>query len=783
MRSLWLIPLALASCAGEAATSSSTEARFPWERVTWFPDGDLSGARENESELREVAALSPSLFGAVWRVAEGQGRVDLPVDVRPDSNSLRLTGEGARLAAISVDLTASDLHRAHITLDIPEGDTELFRLSFETDGRTRAYTDVQAVTGTEGTEDLDLDLAQVRPLQGSIDRLVCETLGKAEWCEVHSIRFFSESPLAHVPTASSGPGLLYVGDDGRMGVALDAAHPAAAEIAAPRGASLEFSYRVLSSEEARGATLVVHGIAGAEELRLPLGDDGVSTSEWRTVRRSLSQPLTEPLRFRIDGSSADVVAYVADAGVDTTALAPESGPSPTTVLLVTSDTHRGQLLGTTAGGLVRTPSLDALGARGLVFTDASATSNSTNPSHVALMTGLHPRDTHVVTNRDPLARQARTLAEHFAGAGWRTAASFSAFHLGDDTSGLGQGFDRYDGPGAPTGMNFDAFAGAASAVRAGKDTVARALAQLENASGAPLFLWVHVFDAHAPYLPDDGFDGRYRPIGVDPETDGPGMPVPASKVPRFLKRVKDPEEPWNQYRALVDQVDAILTPLVTAPRVASGITAFTSDHGECFGEHGIWWNHAGVYPATTHVPLVVAWPGAVPARVDAPVEQRQLGRTLLNLAGLEDNELVGRDLRYAAEDGPAAPRFSLGYYARSASMDDGRWYLVIHLVEEANDEGTHTWAPGEVELFDRESDPACATNLIEAELPRARRMRTRLLEWLASGDEEGLKGEYHVKAAIDRALSELGYAGTGGASGRWYDAERGDAFLDTYGDE
>jgi arylsulfatase A-like enzyme len=155
------------------------------------------------------------------------------------------------------------------------------------------------------------------------------------------------------------------------------------------------------------------------------------------------------------------------------------------VLLVTSDTHRGELLGTTAGGLVRTPALDALAARGVVFLDAMSTSNATNPSHAALMTGLHPRDTRVVTNRDPLARRAVTLAERFAAAGYRTAATYSAFHLDDATSGLGQGFDRYEGPGAPTGLDFDAFEGASSSVRDGALTVERALAHVDDGSAVP----------------------------------------------------------------------------------------------------------------------------------------------------------------------------------------------------------------------------------------------------------------------------------------------------------
>jgi arylsulfatase A-like enzyme len=77
------------------------------------------------------------------------------------------------------------------------------------------------------------------------------------------------------------------------------------------------------------------------------------------------------------------LTFVADAG----ARCGQTSSTPPTVLLVTSDTHRGELLGTTAGGLVRTPALDALAARGVVFLDAMSTSNATNPSHGGRRTG------------------------------------------------------------------------------------------------------------------------------------------------------------------------------------------------------------------------------------------------------------------------------------------------------------------------------------------------------------------------------------------------------------
>ncbi|QDV06652.1 Sulfatase [Planctomycetes bacterium Poly30] len=770
----WLALLSSTSCGprGEGAGDGGPR----WVRVDWLPLTE----RPSGDEI-PVAQFGARDFDAAWRVEPGVGQVMLALTEDEEALSeLLLEGAGARLASLPLDLVAADLHRATLLLDVPPGEKEMIRLAFLTGPRVRAYSELLTVEGGSGQERAELDLAQVRPLEGRFDSIVLETAGNAAACEVRSLQFTRTSLLQFLPTPHDGAGLVSVGDDGRLGVALDGEHPVEFELEAPAGAAFQMSYRVGPGASYGDAVLVLEGDGFAQE-RLPLGV--AASEEWRVFRRTLTEALSGPVRVSLEGGGStdgDVIALVADAG----ALVGRGETPPSTVLLITSDTHRGELIGMTSGGLVRTPALDALGARGLVFLDAAATSNATNPSHVALMTGMHPRDTHVVTNRDPLGQRAQTLAEYFASAGYRTAAAFSAFHLGDETSGLAQGFDRYDGPAAPTGGNFDAFAGAASATRDGSETVARALANLEDAEGAPLFFWVHVFDAHAPYKPKGAFDGRYLGRQKGADITGPGLPVPPEKVPRFLQGVTDPEVPWAQYRALVDYVDHLLTPLLQTPRVAAGIIAFTSDHGESFGEHGVWWNHAGVYPATTQVPLILAWPGSEARTIDVPVRQADLGKTILRLAGLEAPDFGGRDLRLALEPEPrTSPRFTLGYHARSASIDDGRWCLVLHLQEESNDEGTRTWRPGEVELFDRLTDPTCERDLVESRIETARSLRARLLQCLASGDVEGYRAEYRVKAGIDSVLAELGYSGGAELTGKWYDPDRGDAFLERFGDD
>ncbi len=769
--------LALATFALAATLACRPEPQDPqipgWRRASFAPIGP------RPTLAATVAARIPaSRFESTWRVPR-TGRVDGPIEWA-EGGGLRLSGEGARLAALPVDLTAAELHRVDLELDVPAGERELLRLAFWTGARTRAYTEITVVEGGEGRERVSLSLQQARGLIGTFDRIVLESAGQASVLAVFSLEFWRMSEISDLPTAHDGESLVVVADDGRRGVAIDAQHPSSLRIEAARGAQVEFSYRVGPARAFEDAVLLFEPPDSATALRFPLGV--ADEFRWQTATLPPLAGSAGEWTIRLVGGAEGAYTFVADVGAS---LAPpnERDALAPTVLLVTSDTHRGELLGVTSEGLVRTPTLDALAARGLLFDDAGATSNATNPSHVALLTGLHPRDSRIVTNRDPVTARAVTLAERFAAAGWRTAASFSAFHLGHATSGLGQGFDRYDGPGAPTGLEFDAFESAAESVRDGSQTIERALRQVEAAGSAPLFLWVHLFDAHDPYNPPAGFDRRYYPAGRDPRVDGPGMPMPTDRVPTFLGGINDPDFAWAQYRALVDYVDHVLEPLLARPRIGGGVIAFTSDHGESFGEHGIWWNHAGLYPATTRVPLVLAWPGSPPQRVRVPVEQADVGHTLLNLAGLGAQDFPGRDLRWTLENDTAtSPRYALAYHGRQASVDDGRWLLVLHLAESVSDDASKHWLTGQVELFDRRSDPQCEVDVVERELPRARSMRKHLLDWLAAADAEGYKGEYHVKASVDRALQALGYASGGEATGAWYDPARGDHFLERFGE-
>src|SRR6185295_8018670 len=113
-----------------------------------------------------------------------------------------------------------------------------------------------------------------------------------------------------------------------------------------------------------------------------------------------------------------------------------------------------------------------------------------------------------------LRSETTTLAERLAARGWETAAFVSAFVL-DARFGLAQGFATYDDRmPRPEGATFPG----GTVERSARATTDAAVAWLARRSGtAPVFLWVHYFDAHAPYEPPADLAARFRDRPYDGE--------------------------------------------------------------------------------------------------------------------------------------------------------------------------------------------------------------------------------------------------------------------------
>ena len=339
------------------------------------------------------------------------------------------------------------------------------------------------------------------------------------------------------------------------------------------------------------------------------------------------------------------------------------------------DTWRADAAGFAGHARLKTPAFDRLAAAGRVYTNARTHSVVTLPAHANLLTGLLPFQHGLRDNSGAKLRPGiPTLATKLKELGYATGAFVSAFPL-DSRWGLARGFDVYDdryGKGTDTGSF-------RLAQRRGTETVTAALAWFKAQPPGRRFLWVHVFEPHAPYEPPPPFDAEYR--------DAP-------------------------YLGEVAAADAALAPLVEeilASRGSPALAILTGDHGESLGEHGEATHGLFAYDATLKVPLVVAGP-----RIAAGTDARAAGHadvvpTVLEALGLPpDPTLPGRSLLAPADPAAAAGRV-LYFEALSANLNRG-WAPLFGVVR-----GGLKYVDLPVrELYDLTLDPGEERNLAAA---------------------------------------------------------------------
>lgn len=506
--------------------------------------------------------------------------------------------------------------------------------------------------------------------------------------------------------------------------------------------SLHWPFAVRRGGERPTIVVRAEGPGGDTEVRKRLPRS--AESEWHDVDVDLGKIGTGDSTLSIAVEDGDDGRTAAALVGDAVLVSPQRDVS--TILVITSDTHRADHLGVASPTMrIDTPAIDGLAQRGIYFSDCQSTTNVTNPSHIAIMTGIHPRDTQIINNKTALTSSVATLAEHFQDAGYRTFGAISTQHLGPAQSGLGQGFDRFE--------STEEFK------RRGQEAIKTVERWVREADGEPVFAWIHVFDAHAPYEPSPS---KVRPYySGNPRDSRRTIDLDGAAVPGWIRgeKITDREYVNALYRGEIDTVDESLRDLLDMERVRNGYVALTADHGESLGTKGIWWNHVGLYLPNLQVPLVLAGPGIEPLRTDAAVQNIDLGRTLLDLAGIEA-EFPGRNLVEVALDDPGdEPRFAVSAHGLQASVTSGDWLLVLDLRSYSKDKASEINEKGRVQLFDRRAGVNTEDDVMPDNLERARLMRAALLDWLGRAEGGGLGSAVALSAAATANLEALGYGG------------------------
>lgn len=355
----------------------------------------------------------------------------------------------------------------------------------------------------------------------------------------------------------------------------------------------------------------------------------------------------------------------------------------TNIAVVVLDTLRTDVFGETFGWLP-----------GTWFDAAYSTSHWTGGAHASLFTGLYPSEADVTVADWALSTPARTLAEQLSAAGYRTRA-FSANINVSTAYNYDRGFEVFDGTRNieyPTPSVFNWYrhleehehprlaylTGAAAALRGAYDTrrslrygLAEAVAGTplcDDDDGAgrfrdlaqslspsePTFLFANLMEAHQPYRAPPSYRSD------DPYDIGPAFETtlrnrfadPDAALAEGVDRdhtALSPERARTAYEDCVRYLSDVYREAFEALSAQFDYVITLGDHGELFGEHGVWEHGYGLYPEVTNVPLVVTGPDFANEHVDAPVSLLDVYHTVLALADGTNPDRRGRDLR-AADD-------------------------------------------------------------------------------------------------------------------------------------
>ena len=665
-------------------------------------------------------------------------------DERAPAHALVLDSDGPSRVVIEGPFDGRAFNA--VAVEVEYGARRDFALEFISRGVVSPVQGQAHCEKREGRQTLLFTLPSLFTPLEEIGRLRLRCLTQVEDLRIHSVDLLRKPIGLRLPTPEGGADLLLVNEEGRRGVGIDARHGVRSRCSVEEDALLRFSYAAPSSEEppdrAAGLRVTLTGSEGLSESH-EFHPTGPAEFSWHDVRLSLAGFAGQELQILWEITAPTPAPWaLAEAGV-----LQGEGP-PARVILITSDTHRADHLSLgRAGSHARTPTLDGLAERGILFEDCFTATNVTNPSHIALMTATHPRDTGILGNNEPMSGAADTLAEAFRAAGFATFASVSVQHLDHPMSGLGQGFDRYSSPRL-------------EGLRDAQETIDTLLSWVESNRDVPLFLWLHLFDAHVPYTPPEDVLASYYPspeVAFDPDAPAPeGVP---SHVYEFIfPGLKDLDFPRALYAGEVTYLDRELARLLDHPTLGGAVIAFTADHGESLGDHGIFYAHADLYPDSLHVPLILSYPGGPRGvRVEQPVRQIDLGRTLLDLAGLVGVEFPGDNLLRASEAGAGAPRFAVGAGPSTASITLNGWHLILALQEVEGHHRIEGRPLHEVTLHHLPSDPKALTDRVETDFERAQDLRRQLLDWLTRAQDRGWRAERITDAETLRSLEALGY--------------------------
>ena len=419
----------------------------------------------------------------------------------------------------------------------------------------------------------------------------------------------------------------------------------------------------------------------------------------------------------------------------------------------------------------KTPNIDALAARGMLFTNAHTPGAACLPARTAILTGVSPFNSGIYSQQgdwreNPRLAGISTLPRYFKENGYLTLGGGKLFHAHTYTieGFTGQqdytAWDAYfpslerqlpdevfPAPGQTEGDaigngissgHFDFYPTLTTDEAMGDGQVVNwVIQQLEATSTGPRFISAGLYRPHLPwYVPQKYFDMHpvediilpdylesdlddvppaYADlIGEEPDLDTSTMAWIKERGTRKW------QEAVQGYLASVSFTDTMVGDLIdaldTSGRADNTIIVFWSDHGFHLGEKDTW-GKMTLWDETTNVPFIIVAPGITTpgSRSDEVVSTQSIYSTLVELAGLARPDFVDGTslvplLRSPEMSWDDVAITTYGDYGNFTVRDDRYRYIV--------------YSNGDEELYDHETDPREWVNL--AEVRRYQRIKQEL---------------------------------------------------------
>lgn len=400
------------------------------------------------------------------------------------------------------------------------------------------------------------------------------------------------------------------------------------------------------------------------------------------------------------------------------------------IVLIALDTQRADHLGCYGYAKDTSPFIDSIAAQGVVFERCYAPNIPTHPSFTTMLTGKEAI-THNIVNIGggvPIEPGVRMLQEMLKEAGWHTAAV--------DTMGrhFPRGFDEYISP------NWDR--SDPLTLRRAEHITEPALQLIEKfkTTDEPFFLFLHYWDPHTPYLPPADFRNMFYPkdgdaYDVNNDSMDPAWNdemfkwyfhdwMPGVTDSKYINALYDAETAYMDWQ--LRRVFAALQPIQDETLVI-----ITADHGEILDEQLGFYDHHGLYEGDVHVPLIMYWPGHLPAgkRIPGFVQNVDFVPTLLELANLTDKDNTEGKSLVPCIRGKRNGNYDEVYLSEATwevkrGIINDRWKFIDSIEQDPHGRPMQ-------ELFDLKADPTEQTNLAALKPKVVQQLKGRLDVWVA----------------------------------------------------